>query len=173
MIKRASIIALFSFGLVFTVSAQSTFHTVFLNGYDQASDKVEQLAGAFSQDQYTWRPAEGIRSVSEAMMHVAGANFFFANMLGAETPDGVNPRELEAKVTTKEEASKILKMSIEHVRKAIEKTSAESLEEEIDLFGNKTARMAVVLLVGEHLNEHLGQLIAYARSTGVVPPWSK
>jgi uncharacterized damage-inducible protein DinB len=24
-----------------------------------------------------------------------------------------------------------------------------------------------------HANEHMGQLIAYARMTGVVPPWSK
>ena len=24
-----------------------------------------------------------------------------------------------------------------------------------------------------HLHEHLGQLIAYARSNGVVPPWSR
>ena len=24
-----------------------------------------------------------------------------------------------------------------------------------------------------HANEHMGQLIAYARMTGIVPPWSK
>jgi len=24
-----------------------------------------------------------------------------------------------------------------------------------------------------HANEHMGQLVAYARMTGVVPPWSK
>jgi hypothetical protein len=29
-----------------------------------------------------------------------------------------------------------------------------------------------ILTVG-HLHEHLGQLIAYARSNNVVPPWSK
>ena len=169
MIKRASFIAIFTFGLVFTVSAQSTFHTAFLGSYDQASGKVLQLAEAFSQDQFAWRPAEGVRSVSEAMMHVASANFYFASVLGAETPEGVNPQELEAKVTDKKEAAKILKMSINHARKAIEKTSTEALEEEIDRFGNK---MGVVILIGDHMNEHLGQLIAYARTAGVVPPWS-
>ncbi len=172
MMKRVSLFAIFSFAFTFTVSAQSGFHTAFLNSYDAATGKVLQLADAFPQDKYDWRPAEGIRSVSEAMMHVASANFFFASMLGAEVPEGVDPRGLEANVKTKAEASKMLKMSIEHARKAIEKTSAESLAEEIDLFGNKSTKMGLVLLVGDHANEHLGQLIAYARSSGVVPPWS-
>ena len=172
MIKRASFIVVLTFGLVFSVSAQSTFHNAFLSSYDAATDKVMQLAGAFSQEQYDWRPAEGVRSVSEAMMHVASANFFFASMLGAETPKGINPQELESKVKSKEEAAKILKMSVEHARKAVEKTTNAALDEEIDLFGNKTPRMSLVLLIGDHANEHLGQLIAYARSNGVVPPWS-
>lgn len=172
MIKRVSVIAVFTFGLAFNVSAQSTFHSTFLSSYDAATDKVMQLADAFPEDKYSWRPAENIRSVSEAMMHVASANFFFASMLGAKTPEGVNPRELEKNITGKEEAMKMLKMSVELARKAVEKTSLASMEEEIDLFGNKAPRMRLVLLVGDHANEHLGQLIAYARSAGVVPPWS-
>ena len=99
MIKRATLVALFSFGLVFTVSAQNTFQNSFLNSYDQATDKVMQLADAFSEDQYSWRPAEGVRSVSEAMMHVASANFFFASMLGSEVPDGTYFYIIEAKGT--------------------------------------------------------------------------
>ena len=172
MIKRLSLVTLFSFGLVFSVSAQSTFHSTFLSSYDAATDKVMQLADAFSEDQYAWRPAEGVRSVSEAMMHVASANFFFASMLGSKVPDGINPRELEKTVTTKEDVQKMLKKSVMHARKAVENTSAESLEEEIDLFGNKAPKMRLVFLVSDHANEHLGQLIAYARSAGVVPPWS-
>ena len=168
MIKRASFIALLTFGLVFTASAQSTFHTAFLNSFDGASDKVMQLADAFSEDQYSWRPAEGIRSVSEAMMHVAGANFFFAGALGSKPPEGINPRELES-ITSKKEAMKVLKISVEHVRKAVEKTSPDAMEDEVERFGNK---MGVVMLVGAHMNEHLGQLIAYARSADVTPPWS-
>ncbi len=33
--------------------------------------------------------------------------------------------------------------------------------------------LAGLLTVMEHNGEHKGQLIAYARSNGVVPPWSK
>jgi uncharacterized damage-inducible protein DinB len=31
----------------------------------------------------------------------------------------------------------------------------------------------IYLRILVHANEHMGQLIAYARMTGVMPPWSK
>ena len=40
----------------------------------------------------------------------------------------------------------------------------------LDLF---TTRRAVLAMLDSHISEHLGQLIAYARMNGVVPPWSK
>jgi len=36
-----------------------------------------------------------------------------------------------------------------------------------------TTRRAMWIGATTHLHEHLGQLIAYARSNGVVPPWSR
>ena len=41
------------------------------------------------------------------------------------------------------------------------------------LYGRDVAQWAVLLQLVAHLNEHLGQSIAYARSNGVVPPWSR
>jgi hypothetical protein len=34
-------------------------------------------------------------------------------------------------------------------------------------------RWAVMLQLVAHMNEHLGQSIAYARANDVVPPWSR
>ena len=172
MFKRATLIALFALCLTLPVSAQSSFSGAFLSSYDAASDKIVQLADAFPEDKYDWRPSEGVRSVKEAVMHVASANYFFGSMLGASVPEGINPRELESSIESKEEAVKVLKQSIDFAHKAVDKLSAASLDEEIDLFGDKAPRLRLVLVVGEHANEHLGQLIAYARSTGVTPPWS-
>lgn len=172
MLKRATLIALFAAALALPVSAQSSYTGAFLSSFDDANDKIMQLAEAFSEDQYNWRPSDGVRSTREAMMHIASANFFFGSMLGATVPEGINPRELEQSIEGKEEAMKVLKQSMEFARKAVDKLSTETLDEEIDLFGNKAPRSRLVLLVGDHANEHLGQLIAYARSSGVVPPWS-
>ena len=167
-------IALLAVAVSLPAAAQeSVFHKSFLGSYDAATGKVVQLAGAFSEDQFEWRPSEGVRSVREAVLHVAGANFFFGSRLGAEMPEGIDPQNLEKDITSKEEAMKVLKKSIEFARGAVANMSEKEMAAEMDWFdGSKVAKMQMVLLVGDHANEHLGQLIAYARSVGVVPPWS-
>lgn len=153
--------------------AKPLFHTAFLSSFDEASHKVVQLAEAFSAEQYAWRPAEGIRSVKEAILHVAGANFGLAAMLGAEVPAGIDPWSIEKTVETKEEAITLLKQSIAFAHAAVAAVPEATLGDEAEFFGNKAPRMRLIFVIGDHANEHLGQLIAYARSIGVVPPWSQ
>ena len=69
-------------------------------------------------------------------------------------------------------AKKILAMSIEHVRLAIMNVENDKLYEKINFFGGKETRQRVIFQVGEHMAEHLGQLIVYARMIGVILPWS-
>lgn len=151
----------------------TTFQKTFLAHYTAETNKLVDLAEAFSDDGMSWRPAEGIRSVREAILHVAGGNYFFSGMLGAERPEGINPREFEKTVKTKAEAVKTLKQSIAFVKKAVRGLDEESLNEKIKMFGNEVPRMQAVMTLGGHNYEHLGQLIGYARSSGVVPPWSQ
>jgi uncharacterized damage-inducible protein DinB len=40
------------------------------------------------------------------------------------------------------------------------------------LYGRDVGEWAVLLQLVTHMNEHLGQSIAYARMNGVTPPWS-
>ena len=56
---------------------------------------------------------------------------------------------------------------------AIEGLSDEQLMQSVNVFGRQTNWMGAVLLLQTHSHEHLGQAIAYARSNGVVPPWSQ
>lgn len=153
--------------------AKPLFKTALLSSFDEASEKVVQLAGAFSAEQYSWRPAEGIRSVKEAILHVAGGNFGMCAMLGAEVPAGINPWSLEKTVETKEEAIALLEQSIEFVHAAVAAVPDGTLGEEMEFFGHKAPRMRFIFVIESHAHEHLGQLIAYARSVGVVPPWSQ
>lgn len=155
------------------VDTQSVFHASFLGNLERANGKVLSLAEAFSEEQYGWRPAEGIRSVKDSILHMASANYFIASQLGSAIPEGINPRELESEIEGKANAIATLTASIAFVTEAIEGIDEEDLATEIKMFGNDMPKMAAVLVVGAHANEHLGQLIAYARSTGVVPPWSQ
>lgn len=151
----------------------TTFQKAFLAHYSAETDKLVDLAGAFSEEGYKWRPDDGIRSVREAILHVAGANYFFSGMLGKKAPEGLNPRQFDKTIKTKAEAIKVLKESIAFAKSAIRGLDEESLSEQIKLFGGEAPRMQAVMLLGGHCYEHLGQLIAYARSSGVVPPWSQ
>ena len=177
MVKRILLVALLAVAFNLPTFGQSleedAFKGAFMGSLDGANDKIVQLAEAFSEDQYDWRPSEGVRSVKEALMHIANANAFFASTLGAEVPASLKGRNLEKEVATKEEAVKVLKESIKLSKMAVKELNAAAMGEEIDWFdGSKKPKLAMVMVVNDHAQEHLGQLIAYARSTGVVPPWS-
>ncbi|MDZ7689628.1 MAG: DinB family protein [Balneolaceae bacterium] len=145
----------------------------FLNVYNFTSDKAVQLAGAIPEDAYDWRPAEGIRSVREAVLHIASANYFFGSMIGAEVPEGINPQEMEKSGMDKQQAIEALKESVSFIQDALTTMAAEEFEVQIDFFGNKVTKRQAMFVLGDHASEHLGQLIAYARMNNVVPPWSE
>ena len=46
------------------------------------------------------------------------------------------------------------------------------LEKTIPWNGGKITERGVLLYIVQHIAQHLGQQIAYARSLGVVPPWT-
>jgi len=139
--------------------------------FTRATGHLVQLAEAMPADKYAWRPADGVRSVSELFMHVAAANFHISSALGVAPPDDL-PEDLEA-VTDKEKVIALLETSIEHGTQAIEQGSAGDLGAEHQMFGQTMTTAMILLILDTHNHEHLGQAIAYARSNGVVPPWSQ
>lgn len=147
--------------------------TDFLNVYQATTGKIVQLAGAIPVETYDWRPAEGIRSVREAVLHVAGGNYFFGSMLGFAPPEGVDPRSLEQSGMNKDDAIAALEVSIAYVKSGIQNMTAADFETKIEFFGDEITKRQAVFILGDHAAEHLGQLIAYARSNGVAPPWSQ
>ncbi len=132
--------------------------------------KLVGLAEAIPDDKFGWSPADEVRTVSEVLMHVAGANHFFAGRLGAGQPPA-EARGWEETVTTKAAVIPKLKESFAVIRKALE---GADLGKATKLFGGKEGTLADFGLIAVgHGHEHLGQLIAYARSSGVTPPWSQ
>ena len=148
--------------------AQSTIKGVLEGNQGQ----VIQLAEAFAETQYDWRPTEGVSSVGEALLHVAGANYYLASKMGFPPPEDVDVMAL-GKVTGKVNIIAALKKSNAFVLETIMKVDSATFTEEVD-FGFATMnKLGGLLAMMEHNGEHKGQLIAYARSNGVVPPWSK
>ena len=102
---------------------------------------------------------------------------FELGLMGVEVPEGA-PRDVEGllameKRTSKEEVLESLAAALEFGRRAAESATPEQLAAKHDFFGNQVSGRAMYLFLVGHLQEHLGQEIAYARSNGVVPPWSR
>jgi len=113
-----------------------------------------------------------VNSVAEALLHVAGANYYLASKMGFPPPEDVDMMGL-SKIAGKDNIIAALKKSNEFVLDKITMVETGQLHEEVDFGFAKMNKMGGLLAMMEHNGEHKGQLIAYARSNGVVPPWSK
>ncbi|HUS05543.1 MAG TPA: DinB family protein [Bryobacteraceae bacterium] len=150
----------------------SGFRGEFIDQLNATEKKYIQLAEATPQEKYTWRPADGVRSMSEVFMHIVGANYMIPSFLGSKMPADFS-RDMEKKVTEKAKVIDWLKKSFENVRQLAMNGKDEDFEKTVKLFGSMTmTQRASYLLIANHMHEHLGQQIAYARMNGVVPPWS-
>ncbi|MGE3614940.1 MAG: DinB family protein [Gemmatimonadales bacterium] len=155
--------------------------TAFLADFDRTAGKFLALAEAFDPAHYDWRPGPGVRSVREVFAVLIGEN-------GALMPESFATAPLPGFVagqngfaairTALDTASKttivsLLKASFEVNRTAWASAPATTLGAPHPFFGGEApaSRIALTMLVDQH--EHLGQLIAYARANGVVPPWSR
>ena len=132
------------------------------------SDKFTGLARVMS-GKYDWKPGQGVRSVGDVFNLIVKENGLLASVLSG-TPNTAAP---PTPITDPEKLQEVLKASYANLQKAIAGLSDSDLQTPVKLFGHDlTKQGAVMLLLGDQ-HEHLGQSIAYARSNGVVPPWSK
>lgn len=145
-------------------------------GYDgewrHVSNQLVALAEATPADKFAWRPAPGVRSTSEVYMHIAIGNFWLLSATGTKMPPDLK-MNAEKTVTSKPEVIAWLKRSLEAVQQAHAAAKPDDMSKKVKINGRNATVDGVYLRIIIHDNEHMGQLIAYARMTGVVPPWSQ
>ena len=151
----------------------SGFRADFLTQLDAVGKQIVDLAEAVPADKYGWRPAPGVRSISEVYMHIVGGNSYLPSFMGIKPMAGLE-RGMEKTVTDKAKVVELLKKSMAHARAAVLAIPDSDLDKKVKIFGGEEAsERAVIMIMGNHLHEHLGQSIAYARANGVTPPWSQ
>ncbi|UCC25555.1 MAG: DinB family protein [Gemmatimonadales bacterium] len=169
------ILTITALALTAPLSAQSAtpdFREEWRGQFESSARKIVMLAEAMPEDAYGWRPMEGVASVVEVYMHIARYNYMYPDQnMGVAAPRPY--ATLEEDSVTKEEAVEILSTSLDHVRAVVDGMSDEELQGRTRLYGRDVANWAVLFQLVTHMNEHLGQSIAYARTNGVVPPWSR
>ncbi|MEO5824833.1 MAG: DinB family protein [Gemmatimonadales bacterium] len=165
--------------LVAPVSAQGLMDDLHRD-VTEVQTKMVDLARAIPDSVYTWRPGVA-RSVRETLLHVASDNYFIPIAMGKPAPaatgisatDYVTLTTYEKRSLTKAQVVAELEASFAHLHQAMGLTTDANLGDKIPFFGQEWTRQRAMVLTATHLHEHLGQLIAYARSNGVTPPWSR
>ena len=158
------------------VSAQApppNFRGEWLLQFDASVEKLSALAEAMPAESYTWSPGEGVMPVGQVYMHIARYNYLYpAENLGIAAPAGVDMDRMEAE-RSKGAVVQALRQSIAHARAAAAAMDEADLARTTRLYGRDVPSWSVLLQLLAHMNEHLGQSIAYARMNGIVPPWSR
>ena len=146
-------------------------------GYDgewvHVSRQLVALAEAIPAEKFAWRPAPGVRSTSEVFMHIAIANFGLLNRTGPKMPDDLKPADMEKAVTSKPEVISWLKRSLDAVKTARVGLAAADFQRKVKVMNRDATVEGMYLRIIVHANEHMGQLVAYARMNGIAPPWSE
>jgi uncharacterized damage-inducible protein DinB len=145
-------------------------------GYDgewiHVTKQVIALAEAIPADKFTFRPEPGVRSTNEVFMHIAMANFFLLSLTGPKVPPDLK-QDMETKVTAKADVIGLLGRSFEAVKTARVGLKPADFQRKVRVNDREATVDGMYLRIIVHANEHMGQLIAYARMMGVTPPWSE
>jgi uncharacterized damage-inducible protein DinB len=150
-----------------TQSQPAGLQVAFAKDAGTLSEKFTGLARVMS-GKYDWKPAQGVRSVADVFNLIVRENGLLAGVLSG-TPNTAPP----APITEPENMQEALEVSYVNLQRTITGLSDNDLQTTVKLFGGEWTKRDAVMHVLEDQHEHLGQSIAYARSNGVVPPWSK
>jgi hypothetical protein len=132
-----------------------------INRWEQLGAKLEGLAREYPEGKYETAPVEGVRTFGGVLRHVAFWNEYLADAaLGNKTDDAANELP-KADYATKEQVIRALTKSTGDALAALRET---------DLDPEKAALAESFI---EHVCEHYGQLVMYARWAGIVPPASR
>lgn len=157
--------------LAVPVQAQHDMKTLFDGQFNNAA-RVLQLAEAMPAETYTWRPEEGVRSVGEVYTHIVQANYMILSTLGVSAPQGVDVQAIGS-LTDKGEIVRAMSRSNDFILSAVNNMTEEQLSGSYELFGRSLNGEGVLVFLLNHMSEHVGQSVAYARMNGVTPPWNE
>lgn len=136
---------------------------VLLTRWSEIGDKMIKLAEEFPENKYDARPVPDIRSFADQLRHVAFWNKYVQKTLRREEADGQANELPAASYPTKTKIVQVLRTTFDDVAKEFATMNGSA--------GSADADTMVSFI--EHSGEHYGQLVMYARLSGMVPPASR
>ncbi|HEU4586940.1 MAG TPA: DinB family protein [Gemmatimonadaceae bacterium] len=134
--------------------------------WSDIGDKLVALAESVPEESYDYRPVPEIRTFAEQLRHVAYWNDYLRDTLRGDDADGTANEISPADYPGKAEILPALRESFEGVRAEFSRGDGKSGSSAT----GKRLDQAVSYI--DHVAEHYGQLVVYARLSGVIPPAS-
>jgi len=139
-------------------------------------------AEAMPEDKFAFAPTQGefkgVKTFAQQVKHVSAVNFALgAVLLGEKPPAEIgNPEMGPDSLKTKAEIVKYMKDSFAYARKAIQGITAQNGSRTVkNPFGQgpDMTPIGIATLLSFHGMDHYGQMVAYLRMNGIVPPASR
>ena len=149
------------------VNPYSTFAKI---AYTRVSTLLMKSAEKMPEENYSFKPTDGVRTYGQILGHVADAQYLFCSIAtGEKNPD----LKIEQTKTSKADLMVALKDAFAYCDKAYSSMTDASGAQTVSLFGRDTPKLGVLTVNNMHNMEHYGNLVVYMRMKGIVPPSSE
>lgn len=138
----------------------------------QVQKKFVDLANTLPAEKFAWSPSADSRSFARVFLHVAGERYQILHLMGATPPTDFDGKTFEKSTTDKAQIIERLNRSWDWAQMAINDMTNADFSKAVPKLGPQANEGDVVYILVADAHEHLGQLIAYARVNGIVPPWT-
>jgi uncharacterized damage-inducible protein DinB len=129
-----------------------------------------RAAEKMPEENYSFRPAESVRTYGQIIGHLADAQYMFCSIeLGEKDPEP----KIEQTKTSKADLIAALQEAFSYCDKAYDGLTDASAAQTVTLFGGPTPRIGVLSVNNMHNMEHYGNLVTYMRMKNIVPPTSE
>ena len=153
-------------------SAGAVLVRIAQNAWTGAKRNIVESAAQMPEADYSFKPADNVRTFGQILAHVADTNYFYcARSKGEEppVPDGT----LEKTATTKAAIVKALGESVAYCDAVYAALTAASAAEMVKAGSNQVPRVQPLFGNVAHNVEHYGNLVTYFRIKKMVPPSTK
>lgn len=142
--------------------------------YERARVMTLNYLEAMPEDQFGYKPTEGVRSFAEQMLHLAqGTIGLSSNGTGAERIYAGQNLEQDEALQSKAEVKRIVTESFDFAINGIKAMDSSTFSEIIERGPFKVTRLGWILKAHEHITHHKGQCAVYLRMQGITPPQYK
>jgi uncharacterized damage-inducible protein DinB len=134
--------------------------------------KCVALANAIPANKFNWRPSADSRSFAEVFLHISAERYQILALGGGTPPADFNGKTYEKSTTDKAQIVAELNKTWDFAQKTIGDMTNADFAKPIPKLGPQANAGDVIYILVADAHEHMGQLVAYARENGVVPPWT-